>query len=70
MTEEQQQIFDDYLNERGGRSTEINFVGLFCGGANENSLKKRMRRDWDAVAREKTTKDLKPVLHKIHFLIN
>ncbi|WP_010528500.1 FecR family protein, partial [Thermophagus xiamenensis] len=71
MNQEQEQLFDEYLNGCGGDlPTEKNFVKLFCGEANEISLKKRMRKDWDALSKANIKKDLSPILHKIHYIIN
>jgi ferric-dicitrate binding protein FerR (iron transport regulator) len=70
MNKEQQKIFEDYLNEKGGRSAEKKFAGLFRGEANELSLKRRMWEDWNSVSQDESNKNLTPVLYKIHFLIN
>ncbi|MDI3520713.1 MAG: transrane sensor [Anaerophaga sp.] len=70
MNKEQQRIFEDYLNGRGDRSTEKKFADLFRGEANELSLKRRMKKDWDSVSQDELNKDLTPILYRIHFLIN
>ena len=71
MNQEEQNTFDKYRNGNRSKETEKRFAKLFRNRSNELELKRKMRKDWNAISDEEVKGiDLSPILHKINYIIN